>query len=466
VKRTSATATDGPPPADDPRARVLALLRRHGYNATSFQCLEDGYGYWFDESGEGCVAYLDTGRAWVSPGAPICAESRLVAVAGGFARAGTAAGRRVCFFAAEARLVAAAAWPSLVIGEQPVWDPRAWPEHAEKTRSLRTQLARARNKGVRVREVPAAEIADEASATRVAAERLIRRWLLSRKMAPMGFLVDVQPFLFPEERRYFVAEHGERVVGFLAAVPVYGRDGWFFEDFLRDPDAPNGTAELLIDAGMRRAGEDGSGYVTLGLAPLAGHVPSWLAGIRDLSAPLYDFAGLHAFKAKLRPDRWDAIHLTWPPGGWMWRALADSLAAFARGSFVGFGLRTLLRGPVLVLWALAIALVPWTAMLALADDDTWFPAPWVKWGWVGFDVLLLAGLAALALRFRRGLALALCGAITADALVTWIEAAAWNAERLGSVVDLLVVAAACAAPTLAAVVIWGATRRAIALERL
>jgi len=127
-------------------------------------------------------------------------------------------------------------------------------------------------------------------------------------MAPMGFLVDVQPFDFPEERRYyFVAERDGVVLGFLAAVPVYGRGGWFFEDFLRDPRHPTATAELLIDAGMRRAAEDGSGYVTLGLAPLAGRVPSWLAGVRALSAPLYDFAGLHAFKAKLGPDHWDPI---------------------------------------------------------------------------------------------------------------------------------------------------------------
>jgi phosphatidylglycerol lysyltransferase len=301
---------------------------------------------------------------------------------------------------------------------------------------------------------------------RVAAERLVRRWLLSRKMAPMGFLVDVQPFDFPEERRYFVAEREGRVLGFLAAVPVYGRGGWFFEDFLRDPDAPNGTAELLIDAGMRRAAEDGSGYVTLGLAPLAGRVPGWLAGVRALSAPLYDFAGLHAFKAKLGPDQWDPIHLAWPPGRYMWRALVDALAAFARGSLVGFGLKTLFRGPVLILWALALALVPWTTMIALADDAAWFPAPWVKWAWVGFDVALCAGLVALAWRFRRGLGWTLSLAVTADTLVTWAEAAWWNARRVHGVVDLVVVLLACAAPALATVVLWGATRRAIALEHL
>ena len=32
---------------DPERRRVLAVLRRHGWNATSFQVLEPGFRYWF-----------------------------------------------------------------------------------------------------------------------------------------------------------------------------------------------------------------------------------------------------------------------------------------------------------------------------------------------------------------------------------------------------------------------------------
>ena len=51
------------------RQRVLSLLRAFGWNATSFQLLEPGLRYWFHE--HGCVAYVDTGRAWVAGGAPV-----------------------------------------------------------------------------------------------------------------------------------------------------------------------------------------------------------------------------------------------------------------------------------------------------------------------------------------------------------------------------------------------------------
>ena len=183
----------------------------------------------------------------------------------------------------------------------------------------------------------------------------------------MGFLVDVQPFHFAAERRYFVAERDGALVGFLAAVPIYARGGWLLEDFLRDPRAPNGTSELLIDAAMRALGDEGSRYVTLGLAPLAGPVRGTLRAARTLSSALYDFEGLRAFKAKLQPHAWEPIFLAHPPGSSSHVALVDALAAFARGSFVRFGGATLLRGPALVVRALAAALVPWTAAAGVRE---------------------------------------------------------------------------------------------------
>ncbi|MGV3723361.1 MAG: hypothetical protein ACO1SX_20885, partial [Actinomycetota bacterium] len=58
------------------RRHALALLKRYGWNATSFQVLEPGMRFWFDDQREACVAYADTGRAWVAAGAPIAPEPR------------------------------------------------------------------------------------------------------------------------------------------------------------------------------------------------------------------------------------------------------------------------------------------------------------------------------------------------------------------------------------------------------
>lgn len=446
---------------EDERARVIALLRRHGWNATSFQILEEDFLYWFDPAGEACVAYVDTGHAWVVAGAPIASAAELGAVAARFLAEARRARRRVCFFATERRFGATAGLRTLPIGEQPVWDPAAWEATLQSSRSLREQLRRARAKGVTVRALAAAEVADPASPARRAVEEVLARWLGARPMAPMGFLVDVQPFSFAGERLYFVAERAGQTIGFLAAVPIYDRNGWLFEDVLRDTAAPNGTTELLVDAAMHAAAALGSRYVTLGLAPLAGPVRGWMGIVREYSASLYDFRGVHAFRARLRPGRWDAIELAYVAGG-RWPALRgslalyDALSAFARGRLVSFGIATLLRGPALVVRLLAALLVPWTLLLATVDWRPFFPSPQIRAGWVAFDVVLTVGLFALAHRWRRPLGVALATAASLDALVTAAEVAAFNVSRAHGAGVWTVLAMALAAPAAAAVVLWSA----------
>ena len=93
-------------------------------------------------------------------------------------------------------------------------------------------------------------------------------WLGLRGMAPMGFVAQVEPFTLPEEKKIFVAEREGELVGMVALAPLYAR-GFLLEDLLRNPNAPNGTTEALIDAAMKDAAASDAHYVTLGLAPLA-----------------------------------------------------------------------------------------------------------------------------------------------------------------------------------------------------
>lgn len=252
---------------DAQQQRLLGLLRRHGWNSTSFQVIEPECRYWFDPESDAAVAYIDTGLAWVVAGAPIAPIDRCAAVTERFAEEARRHRRRIVFFAAESRFLRCAPMRSLPIGEQPSWDPRLWGERHRGHRGLKEQLRRARAKGVTVVRVSSAEAA---GAMRPRLEQLIGRWMAARAMPPMSFLVALEPFVFPEERRYYIARVADRLVGLLIAVPVYGRNGWFFEDILRDPASPNGTTELMIDFAMRDVAAEGCEFVTLGLAPLAG----------------------------------------------------------------------------------------------------------------------------------------------------------------------------------------------------
>jgi phosphatidylglycerol lysyltransferase len=110
------------------RSGALALLKRYGWNATSFQSLEPGIRYWFDDPGDACIAYADTGQAWVVAGAPITEEARFAELVERFLADARQAGRWVCFFAVEGRFAGRVPLEPLPIGEQAVWDPAEWPE--------------------------------------------------------------------------------------------------------------------------------------------------------------------------------------------------------------------------------------------------------------------------------------------------------------------------------------------------
>jgi len=437
-------------------------VRRHGWNATSFQTLEQGYRYFFHE--HGCVAYVDTGRAWVVAGAPIAPLEAIAPILSAFLGEARRAGRRVCLFATEERLldIAGDLLRSLRIGEQPVWDPRNWAGILQRRRSLREQLRRARARGVTVREVTAAEL--ESGMTREGIARVSERWLSAHPMAPMEFLVRLELFSFTADRRCFVAEQGGRVVGVAGVVPVPMRSGWFIEDLVRDPTAPNGTAELLIDGVMRWAAARDCAWLTLGLAPLAGDVSPLLRAARSSGRLLYDFLGLHSHRAKLEPELWLPIFLSYPPSQSAWRSILDALVAFTRTGLWGFGWRTLTRGPIVVTRALAALLAPWMLLLALAPADRWFGTDWLKWGWVAFDALVLAGLLRFVYKRHTTSLTPLAVAVTLDAIATPIQVAVWNLPHARGVLDVLVMAVACAAPVLAAIVLWGARRVRIGTE--
>jgi len=60
---------------------------------------------------------------------------------------------RVVFFATEPRFLQCTPMCSIVIGEQPSWDPRTWAERHRGHRSFKEQLRRARPKGVSVARI-------------------------------------------------------------------------------------------------------------------------------------------------------------------------------------------------------------------------------------------------------------------------------------------------------------------------
>jgi phosphatidylglycerol lysyltransferase len=293
------------------------LILRYGWNATAYQILNPGIELWFSAAREGVVGFVRHGNARVVGGAPVCDYGDIAAVAAEFAADARASGERVCYFGAGERfdtiLAGTFGWSRVLLGAQPVWDPKRWPVAVNRRGSLRAQFNRARNKGLVIAEWPS-HVAENHPALR----RCLEEWLETRNLPPLHFMVEPQTLSELRDRRVFVAARdGREVVAFTVLSPVPARGGWLVEQIVRGNAAPNGTAELLLDSAMRAVAADGSRYVTLGLSPLSEHAPVTLSPVwlrivlrwvRLYGARFYNFAGLDSFKSKLNPEAWEPIY--------------------------------------------------------------------------------------------------------------------------------------------------------------
>jgi len=297
-------------------ARARELVLTYGWNSTSFQIVNPGIQRWFSAKRDAVVGYVPAAGFRVVAGAPACEPGVLAEVAAQFEADAAIQYQRVCYFAAEERLESLygdGTYAKVLLGAQPVWKPADWPEIVRKHKSLRAQLNRARNKGVTV-----SEWSCERARNNSDLESVLHAWLESKGLPPLHFMVEPETLSRLEHRRIFVAECRDRVVGFVVLSPVSRRNGWLFEQFPHRPGSPNGTVELMIDAGMRAIAEGGYKYATLGLAPLSTrarvepfHNPAWLRlflfWLRKHGQRFYNFEGLDAFKAKLRPTAWEPV---------------------------------------------------------------------------------------------------------------------------------------------------------------
>jgi hypothetical protein len=413
----------------------LRLVREHAVDAVAFQGLGRSMRVWLDTSGveppSAGVAYFDTGRAWVAAGGPVVRSGSRAAAAARFLEAARHAGRRVVFFGIE-ELAGLEEWHALQVGVEPSASPADWVATVRQSRGLREQLRRARAKGVRA-EVTASTDLTRGLPLRAAVDDLVARWIRSRRIEPMGFVVTADPFTFPDEHRYVVATRGGAVVGLLSAVPAYAGRGWLVEHVLSVHDSPNGTAETLLETFHRSLLVDGrdADRVSLGLSPLSGESTPWQRLARSATRPLFDFEGLHQFKSRLRPTEWRAVWLVSPPGGSRLVALADLLSAFAGGAPLRFAARSLLLHPCGMLWLLAIGFTPWVVLLVgLEATHRSGLAGYTAMSlllWVAFDSALLGALFRVALRPSLRAIVVLLTVAAADAAFSGLHLAAVGA---------------------------------------
>lgn len=337
VERSGVRSTEQQREASIEKARRAVMT--YGWNSTSYQILNPGISHWFSGTNNAVTGFVACKGVLVVAGAPVSTEETLNEVAAEFERYAAKGNNRVCYFGAESRLEAIYSnspnHAKVLLGAQPVWSPRNWEKIVAKHGSIRSQLNRARNKGVQVAAWPSEKVHDSQLLLDT-----VKAWLASKGLPPLTFMVEPNTLSRVNDRRVFVATRGDEVVGFVLLSPIATRNGWLFEQFVHTPGSPNGTVELMIDFAMRSLADDGAEYATLGLSPLSRRAqidpfrnPLWLriflAWMRKHGQRFYNFDGLDAFKAKLRPESWEPIFAISNEPRFSFRTLRSIAVAFS-----------------------------------------------------------------------------------------------------------------------------------------
>lgn len=302
----------------DPTAELLRLHELYGYNAHSLVGIGSAARIWSSPETEGAVGFNDFGKVWLVPAEPLASAGNQAALADCFLRAASAEGCTVGFLPATERFAKHSSQLGLravKIGSAPYFDLATWAPRGDRGKKARAGVNQARRAGVQVTKVINID------------EKLIREtdclcksWLTTRRSpTKFGWLFAVDLFQHSERKKYFTARDATgRLVGILAASPIPARQGWYLEDVLRLPEAPNGTADLLVVEVLKSLKRDGAKLATLGTAPMAmeGSIDSLVQYSPKLSRVarvmatvftiFYNFDGVRRFKAKFAPSWWES----------------------------------------------------------------------------------------------------------------------------------------------------------------
>jgi len=298
--------------------KALRLVLAYSWNPIGYQILNPGILHWFSERDDAVVGYVVCRGIRVVAGAPICPPSLLQETTEKFERDTKRHGERVCYFHAGPRFASVLGGSrkhSIArIGSLPYWNPSDWQTVLSSDASLRYQVRRAYNKGLRVTEVPA-EAARQSDELR----EIRQQWLRRKHLPPLHFLIEPEIFDQLADRRLFVAKENSRALGYLMCSPMPNRNGWLLEQWASADAAPLGTSELLIHEVMTTFGAERYQEVTMGLVPLSseGLVPGspgplWLnllfRFVKMTANPLYNFKGLEHFKYKFHPHYSEPVY--------------------------------------------------------------------------------------------------------------------------------------------------------------
>ncbi len=325
--------------------RLIQILKRYGYEHQSFLSLYGEMEVWWSELPEAAVVFRRVGNVLIVVAAPLAAKENWLSVTRSFLEY-CRRKRLDCLMLPVGQEFAAVARECgmrlLCVGESGYFKLPEWKPAGDRAKKIRAGVNQARNAGIIVE--PYDPDSNSHPETRTEIESLCRRWLDTREIDALGWLLELTPFKLSEHKRYFLArEASGALCGFLACSPIYARKGWYLEDLIRHPKADRGVSELLVVEALKHLSAEGAQIATLATSPLAGVEPEddfkIVARVLKLiyrhMDMFYHFHTLHRFKSKFAPSFVEKEYLAVYPPRFSFRPVLALVKAFEPNGLTG-----------------------------------------------------------------------------------------------------------------------------------
>lgn len=303
-------------------SKKRALLKEYWYNTVSYQSLSEWLEIYSHEEIGGYISYTKAGRKdYIVVWDPICDEKDIMNLIQDFRIFILQKKGRILFISVSQkykRIYEIMGFWVLEIWQEALFDIQNFTLEGKERKDFRNMVRRAEKEGVSIRKI---EKMTKIEKKKI--ELLNSDWLTTRKTKGFSFLLKLTPFENLEDKILFVAEKEGAIVGYISAVPIYGRKGYYFEDIIRSSDAPLGTNQLLVLSALEYLKKQGYEVASLGTAPL------WNIEHSDLNTHtktkklltfiyknvhgFYNFQWLYHFKKNLIPTSWEPKFIAYYP---------------------------------------------------------------------------------------------------------------------------------------------------------
>ena len=322
--------------------RLFGLVQKYGYEHQSFLSLYDGSEVWFAADNDAAVVFRRIGRVAIVTAAPLAAREELKTVTQQFL-AFCQQQNLDCLMLPISKefseIARACGMGLLPVGESGYFKLPEWKPAGDRAKKVRAGVNQARGAGLTVKAFdPESEMS---FVLRKEIDQLCEDWIESREIDALGWLLELNPFKFSEQKRYFLAHNAAgKLAGMLACSPIPARNGWYLEDLIRSSNSERGVSELLVVEALKQLAAEGAELATLGTSPLANIkvgeqfrlTTRILQFIYERFDSYYHFKQLHRFKAKFAPTFTDTEYLAiWPPRARMRMVRAAILVLDPRG---------------------------------------------------------------------------------------------------------------------------------------